>query len=193
MTRDSLRALGISDEQVEQIMKLHGQSTQALQAAITQGAAEITRLKGVETEYEKLKAQPPVDPLIIKDIPENPELQKALDRVASLESEMRKKDIAVYASSKGLTGEQAKSILDALGDNVELANKAIDSISQIISDTDKTARDDEKKALLNGTPNPDGGIAAKTDDKPEDVKNAESITFGETAADAATRDYYVLK
>ena len=72
---------------------------------------------------------------------------------------MNRKDIANYALSKGISGEQSANILLAFGDNVESAKLAIDSISQIISDTDKSARDSEKQAWLNGTPNPSGNVA----------------------------------
>ena len=67
---------------------------------------------------------------------------------------MNKKEIANYALSRGISGEQSANILLAFGDNVESAKLAIDSISQIISDTDKSARDSEKQAWLNNTPNP---------------------------------------
>jgi len=190
MSREELRALGYTEEQIEQIMKLHGLATQA-------NNAELARLKGIETEYNNLKNQPskPPAPEPPKPNPEDkdPELTKALKEIADLKAEMTRKDIAVYASSKGLSGEQAEKVLSAFANNLELAKGAIDSISQIISDADKAARDDEKKALLKGTPNPDGGKGTPEDNEPEDVKNAKLISFGNMAADEATKDYYVLK
>ena len=78
--------------------------------------------------------------------------------------------------------------------DLEAAKKAIDSIAQIISDKETAAATAKEQELLNGTPNPGGGTGGNPgDDKPEDVKNAESISFGSKADEQSTKDYYVLK
>ena len=153
MNREELRALGMTEEQIEAVMKSHGQATQGLQAQIAQSNLEMARLRGVEVEFNNLKAQTP------KQEPkkqENPELLEAQRQIAELRSDMNRKEIANYALSKGINAEQSANILIALGDNVEAAKLAIDSIGQIISNTDKSARDSEKQMLLNSTPNPSG-------------------------------------
>ena len=155
MDRESLRAMGLTEEQIESVMKSHGQSTQSLQAQIAQNNLEMARLRGVEMEYTAFKANKP------KEEPkkaEDPAMLEAQRQIAELRSEMNRKDIANYALSKGISGEQSANILLAFGDNVESAKLAIDSISQIISDTDKNARDSEKQAWLSGTPNPSGNV-----------------------------------
>ena len=160
MNRESLRLLGLTEEQIEEVMKSHGQSTQSLQAQIAQSNLEMARLKAVEMEYNTLKSQEP------KEEPkkvENPELLEAQRQIAELRADMNRKDIANYALSKGISGEQFSNILIAFGDNVEQAKLAIDSISQIISETDKSARDSEKQAWLNGTPNPIGVVVSQTE------------------------------
>lgn len=187
MTREQLLALGISEEQVNQIMALHGQATQSLRATVGQHEATINTLNGQLSQFQN---QQPSEPTPT----ENPEVVELKKQIAELRSESSRKDIAVYASSKGLTGEQAENILKALGDNVDAAKSAIDSISQIISETDKNARDAEKKALLDSTPNPTGnsGVNTSINEKPEDVKNAESIVFGADSAEQSAKDYYKI-
>jgi hypothetical protein len=153
MNREELRALGMTEEQIEAVMKSHGQATQGLQAQIAQSNLEMARLRGVEVEFNNFKAQTP------KQEPkkqENPELLEAQRQIAELRSDKNRKEIANYALSKGINAEQSANILIALGDNVEAAKLAIDSIGQIISNTDKSARDSEKQMLLNSTPNPSG-------------------------------------
>ena len=153
MNREELRAMGLTEEQVEAVMKSHGQTTLSLQAQIAQGKLEMARLRGVEMEYNNFKAnQPKPEP----KKQENPELLEAQRQIAELRADMNRKDIANYALSKGISGEQSTNILIAFGDNVEAAKLAIDSIHNIISETDKSARDSEKQMLLNGTPNPSG-------------------------------------
>ena len=59
MDRESLRAMGLTEEQIESVMKSHGQSTQSLQAQIAQNNLEMARLRGVEMEYTAFKANKP--------------------------------------------------------------------------------------------------------------------------------------
>ena len=187
MTREQLLALGYTEEQVNQIMSLHGQATQSLRATISQNETTINTLNGKLTQIQNQQQNPP-EPTP----PENPELVEAQKQIAELRAEMNRKDIAVYASSKGLTGEQAENVLKAFGTDVELAKSAIDSISQIISDSNKTAIADFEKQNLQTTPNPDGTtVNGGVDDTPADLKNAEGITFGGLSENAQTaRDYY---
>ena len=187
MTREQLLALGYTEEQVNQIMSLHGQATQSLRATVGQHEATINTLNGQLSALQSQK-QTQTEPAP----PENPELAEAQKQIAELRAEMNRKDIAVYASAKGLTGEQAENVLKAFGTDVELAKSAIDSISQIISDSNKTAIADFEKQNLQTTPNPDGTTGnGGVDDTPADLKNAEGITFGGLSENAQTaRDYY---
>ena len=187
MTREQLLALGYTEEQVNQIMSLHGQATQSLRATVGQHEATINTLNGQLSALQN-KQQTATE----LAQPENPELAEAQKQIAELRAEMNRKDIAVYASTKGLTGEQAENVLKAFGTDVDLAKSAIDSISQIISDSNKTAIADFEKQNLKDTPNPDGTTGnGGTEDTPADLKNAESITFGGLSENAQTaRDYY---
>lgn len=127
--------------------------------------------------------------------PEPDDNTRALqERIEQLERENVQKDIRAYAAEKGLTGEQAESVLAGFQTDLDAAKKAIDSIAQIISDKETAAATAKEQELLKGTPNPGGGTGGKPgDDKPEDVKNAESISFGSKADEQSTKDYYVLK
>lgn len=187
MTREQLLALGYTEEQVNQIMSLHGQATQSLRATVGQHEATINTLNSQLSELQsQQRTQTEPTP------PENPELTEAQRQIAELRAEMNRKDIAVYASAKGLTGEQAENVLKAFGTDVDLAKSAIDSISQIISNSNKTAIADFEKQILQTTPNPDGTTGnSGADDTPADLKNAEGITFGGLSENAQTaRDYY---
>ena len=122
------------------------------------------------------------------------ELETLRNQIAQLQKENVQKDIRAYAAEKGLTGEQAESVLAGFQTDLDAAKKAIDSIAQIISNKETAAATAKEQELLNGTPNPSGGTGGKPgDDKPEDVRNAESISFGSKADEQSTKDYYVLK
>lgn len=122
------------------------------------------------------------------------ELETLRNQIAQLQEENVQKDIRAYAAEKGLTGEQAESVLAGFQTDLEAAKKAIDSIAQIISDKETAAATAKEQELLKGTPNPGGGTSGDPgNDKPEDVRNAESISFGSKADEQSTKDYYVLK
>ena len=122
------------------------------------------------------------------------ELETLRNQIAQLQKENVQKDIRAYAAEKGLTGEQAESVLAGFQTDYEAAKKASDSIAQIISDKETAAATAKEQELLKGTPNPGGGTGGNPgNDKPEDVKNAESISFGSKADEQSTKDYYVLK
>lgn len=127
--------------------------------------------------------------------PEPDDNTRALqERIEQLERENVQKDIRAYAAEKGLTGEQAESVLAGFQTDLDASKKAIDSIAQIISDKETEAATAKEQELLKGTPNPGGGTGGDPgSDKPEDVKNAESISFGNKADEQSTKDYYVLK
>ena len=121
------------------------------------------------------------------------ELETLRNQIAQLQKENVQKDIRAYAAEKGLTGEQAESVLAGFQTDYEAAKKAIDSIAQIISDKETAAATAKEQELLKGTPNPGGGTGGDPgSDKPEDVKNAESISFGNTAV-KEEKDYYLVK
>lgn len=123
------------------------------------------------------------------------EIEKLKKQIADLQKENVKKDIRAYAAEKGLTGEQTEKILGALQDDLEVAKTAIDSMSQIISDKETAAAQKKEQEIAKGSMNPGGGNGGtnKNDDKPEDVKNAESIYFGEKQGEQPMKDYYLMK
>ena len=123
------------------------------------------------------------------------EIEKLRKQIDALQKENIKKDIRAYAAEKGLTGEQAENVLAGFQDNYDLAKTAIDSMSQIIADKETAAAQAKEQEIANGSINPGGGNAGgkNKDDKPEDVKNAESIVFGNKQSEQSVKDYYVLK
>lgn len=87
----------------------------------------------------------------------NEDLEGMRQQIAELRSENAKKDILAYAVSKELTGDEVQKVLNAFGDNVDVAKQAIDSISQIISDNRAAAAKAKEDELAKGASNPGGG------------------------------------
>lgn len=121
------------------------------------------------------------------------ELSNMRRQIEELQRENARKDILAYAVSKGLTGEQVQKVLNAFVDNVDAAKSAIDSIGQIISENRESAARAKEQEIAGQAGNPGGGNGNNNpgNEKPEDVKNAESITFGGLPKDAkSAREFY---
>lgn len=124
------------------------------------------------------------------------DIETLKNQIEELRRENVKKDIRAYAAEKGLTGEQADKVLAGFKDDLESAKAAIDSMSEIISARETSAAQAKEKEILDKSTNPGGGSVGSgggKDDKPDDVKNAEQITFGNKAANQSEKDYYVMK
>lgn len=124
------------------------------------------------------------------------DIEALRNQIAELQRENVQKDIRAYAAEKGLTGEQAEKVLAGFKDDLESAKAAIDSMSEIISARETSAAQAKEKEILDKSTNPGGGSGGSGgggDDKPEDVKNAEQISFGNKAANQSEKDYYVMK
>lgn len=122
------------------------------------------------------------------------EIEKLRKQIDALQKENIKKDIRAYAAEKGLTGEQAEKVLAGFQDNYDLAKTAIDSMSQIIADKETAAAQAKEQEIARGTNNPGGGSgkAGSGEEKTEDVKMAERISFGNNAAKEEDKNHYVL-
>ena len=103
----------------------------------------------------------------------NDEMETLRQQIANLQRENARKDIEAYAVAKGLTGEQVKNILNAFGENVDVAKQAIDSIGQIISDNRTAAAREKEQELASGATNPGGGNAGSSNS--DEKSNAEKI------------------
>lgn len=185
MTREELRNLGLTDEQVDGVMRIHGADVTASNSKIDSLNGELVKLKDIETKYKDLLDKTPTVE------PENPELKEALQRIKDLEAMNLKKDIEAYALSKGLAGEDSIAILSAFGVGLDDSKKAIDSIAKIISDKSASAVNEKIQELAASGSNPQNGNNTNGS-KTDDVVNAEQIVFGNNNANSnkLAQDYY---
>lgn len=120
----------------------------------------------------------------------NKNLEKANQRIAELEkAQMVVNQKKVVTEKFKVTGEQADKIVKEDG------TLDYDVLGQIIADKETAAAQAKEQEIANGSINPGGGNpgGGKQDDKPDDVRNAESIVFGNKQSEQSVKDYYVLK
>ena len=119
------------------------------------------------------------------------ELQNALNRIKELEKENAKKDILTYASSKGLSGEQVQNVLNAFGDNVDVAKSAIDSMAQIISDNRASAAQEKEAEIARNASNPGGGSGGGGGEEKTTAEKIAAKMFGNKKQNNDVLSHYV--
>lgn len=116
------------------------------------------------------------------------QLKAANEKTAELEKEMRKAETLKQLAERGITGEDAENFFNEDG------SLNFETLGKVLSERETAARNDEVQKIANNTTNPGGGNAGTgntSDDKPADVQNAESLSFGTLGDDAQkARDYY---
>ena len=116
------------------------------------------------------------------------QLKAANEKTAELEKEMRKAETLKQLAERGITGEDAENFFNEDG------SLNFETLGKVLSERETAARNDEVQKIANNTTNPGGGSAGTgntSDDKPADVQNAESLSFGTLGDDAQkARDYY---
>lgn len=188
MTRDDIMKL-FPDATDEQITNLLNQSNSELareKAKADKYKADAQKADDLQKQLDDLNSQN------LSDIEKaNKALETANGRIAELE---KAQAIATQRNSVAekfkVTSEQAKQIVKDDG------SFDYDILGQIISDKEKAAATAKEQEIANNATNPGGGSAGGSgskDEKPDDVKNAESITFGTQSAEQSAKDYYVMK
>lgn len=183
MKREELIAMGISEEDADKIMADYGSAVQRANAKAEQYKAKAEKADELQTQIDDLNSQN------LSDIEKaNKELEKANQRIAELEKNDEIKTQRSLAMEKfKVTAEQAKQIVKDDG------SLDYDILGQIISDKESASATAKEQEIADNATNPGGGSAGGTDTKPDDVKNAESITFGTQASEQSEKDYYVMK
>ena len=114
--------------------------------------------------------------------------QAALDKVADLEKQISRMNTLKSLADKGITGEDAENLIDENG----VVN--FETLGKIISEREAAAATAKEQEIAKASTNPGGGSSGGEkpgNEKPDDVTNAEQISFGSMNNNAqAARDYY---
>lgn len=219
MTRNDIKALfpDATDEQLTNLLnqfhkELDAEAEKAKQfkvdaEKVTALQKEVEAAKASQAEIERLKKekadiQKQLDEINDQSLSESEKAQKererlqaeyekqmqeSNDKIAKLEADMKKAETMKQLAQHGITGEDADNFFNEDG------GVNFDILGKVLSERETIARADEVKKIAENSTNPNGGSAgkAKDDDKPADVKNAESLSFGSLGEDAQkARDYY---
>lgn len=138
LTRKMLKAMGIEDEKIDQIIEAHTETVDGLKEQITQYKASAEKLPGVQKELDDLKKDSSSSDYKAKYEKEKKDFQDYKNGVAEKESAAAKEKAArAYFESKGIPGESmglvvrgARAEIDGLeldGDKIK-DSKALDDL-----------------------------------------------------------------
>lgn len=190
MTREQIKEQfpDATDEQITAILNINGTDITAAKKNNID-PKELKRLQGIEVEYKKLQDA---------DLTDAEKIQKALKDAADSKKDYEKKanklDAEKILVAAGLTEEDYKDLIDGIvSDDAEATKAMATNLSNLIKNQKDSAIKKTKEDLMDvtNTPGGSGGGSGNQDEKTDDVKNVESISFGGASKDAQTaRDYY---
>ena len=180
--KDFLIQLGVAEPTEAQItlyLNTANANRQPAPQPQPQNSEELARLRGIEQQYNALLG----------------EQNGYGDKIAELSQQLNRKTAISILEKNGFTEEEYKDFIDSLiGGTEEETTKRAEALAKAMTgklDNQKTSLEQQFEAeKKKWTPNPNG-TGGSGEEKPADIKNAESISFGGLAKDAqSSRDFY---
>lgn len=190
MTREQIKEQfpDATDEQITAILNINGTDLTAAKKNNVDPKV-LKQLQEDSAAYKKLQEA---------GLTDEEKIQKALDDAAASKADFQKKsnrlDVEKILVGAGLTEDDYKDLIDGLVSEDAAASKALaTNLATMLTKQKEAAVQKTKEELMDGTKGGSGGTGGSGGDeeKPDDVKNAESISFGGVAKEAkAAQDYY---
>lgn len=197
MTREAAKkkliAFGIEEPTEEQVTKYLDSLTEEVKSEKAKAdnlKKENERLKEEAGRAEELQGK--IDEIEQGKLTEMEKLQKELEKSNNQIAELQKaafirEQKASVALKFNVSSEQAEKIVKDDG-AIDL-----DILGQIISEKETAAALAKEQEIAKNSTNPGGQPGKNSDDgTPEDVKVAESVSFGSKASEQTSKDYYLL-
>ena len=173
MNRETLSALGLTDEQINEVMKEHGKDIQA----------EKQKAEGYKTDSVKL-AELTKQLELMKNA--QSEKDKTIETKDTQYDELKTKELKANLAEKGIVGENADKLIQSLaGGTLD-----VELLGAIISEKETNAVDAKVKELAGQAGNP-GGSQGNGNGEPEKTdaeKMAESIGKSFAESQKASND-----
>ena len=141
MTRKSLKAMGLSDEQIDSIIEMHTETVDGLKDKLKTAEEKANQLDGVEKELNDLKANSGDDYKAKYEAEKKAFADYKADQTAKETKAAKEKAVKAYFEGKNITGA-----------NLDIAMRGCrDEIGAIELDGDKIKDTAALDALVSGT------------------------------------------
>lgn len=179
MDRNTLKELGLTDEQVDAVMKSNGDDINR----------EKKKAETYKTEADKAaEYKKQLDEINNANLTEvekaNKERDTALSELDSLKAQIKTMELRTKLAETGITGENADKLIGGLaGGNLDVS-----VLAAIISERETKAANAKEKELAGNADNPGGGKVGASDNKSEAEKVAENLGKIDSASQKASAD-----
>ena len=189
MTREQIREQfpEATEEQITALLNINGADVTAAKKNNVD-PKELKQLRDDSAAYKKLQEA---------NLTDAEKIQKALADAEASKLDFVKKsnrlDIEKILVAAGLDEEDYKDLIDTLvSDDSEKSKAAATAFASLVSKQKEAAVQKTKEEMMDGTQTPGGDGGSEEDEKTEDVKNIENMSFGGIDKDAqSARDYYM--
>ncbi|MDE7446157.1 MAG: hypothetical protein K2N15_10735 [Lachnospiraceae bacterium] len=191
MTREQIKEQfpDATEEQITAILNINGTDlTEAKKENVDPKV--LKQLQDDSAAYKKLQEA---------GLTDEEKIQKALDDAAASKIDFQKKsnrlEVEKILVAAGLTEDDYKDVIDGLvSEDAEKSKNLASNLATMLSKQKEAVVQKTKEELMDGTKGGNGGgvdDSSGDDEKTDDVKNVESISFGSVSKEAqAARDYY---
>lgn len=191
LTRKMLKAMGIEDEKIDQIIEAHTETVDGLKEQITQYKASAEKLPGVQKELDDLKKDSSGSDYKAKYEKEKKDFQDYKNSVAEKESAAAKEKAArAYFESKGIPGESMGLVVR--GAKAEISGLELDGEKIKDSSALDALLNGDYKGLVGKTvkigtetqapPNTSGGVKSRDEIYKKDDKGRYILSTAERQA-----------
>lgn len=186
--KEKLISYGVAeptDEQITDYLNTLNGATEKERKRADQYKADADKVKNLEKQLSDMQDANLTD--IEKANKAAADAQAEIEKLRNQIAMTEKRSAALKnLASMGITGEDAESLIN---DNGEISD--FEALSRVITSQKEAAAIAKEKEIANNSGNPGGGTGSNNgnNDKPEDVKLAEAISFGNSAK-VEDKDYY---
>lgn len=169
MNRETLRTLGLTEEQINEVMKENGKDIQAEKLKSEGYKTDSAKLTELTKQLELMKnAQAEKDKTLETKDSLYADLEK---KFADLQAELKTKELKANLAEKGIIGDNADKLIASLSSG----SLDVDLLGTIIAEKEGNAVDAKIKELAGQASNPGGSTSGKENEQTDAEIMAKSI------------------
>lgn len=183
MTREELRAMGLTDEQIESVMADHAKAVQAEKNKADKYKADAQKADDLQAQLDDINAKG------MSDLEKEKKAREAAEKqAADLQKQLTRSAVEGIFAKASLSGDEFAGMVDALSAmSIEDAKTAAEAFVGGISKRDADNKTAWEKETFNKTPNPgEGGDPGKNGGDPNGGGESAAAKYAQQYSQAHT-------
>ena len=174
MTREELKALGLTDEQIEKVVADYAKGVSSANAKAEKYKADAQKAADLQSKLDESEQKN------LSDLDKEKKAREAAEKTAAdLQKQLTRSAVESVFAKAGLSGDDFSGMVDALATmDMDTAKTNAESFVSGISKRDAANKTQWEKDNFNKTPNPGTGKSGKEDDQ-EDGKESLAAKYAQ--------------